>query len=148
MATKKQIAANRRNALKSTGPRTESGKAVSRLNALRHGLRAKAAIVSAESLHELSQIRALFLHSFPPETPEQARLVERMACARWHLLNWQRVETQFLAESADLDPLRQARTLDRLNQRQGRYQRAFMTAYREHQRATGATPLPESRPAA
>lgn len=40
MATPAQIAANRRNALKSTGPRTAAGKARSRMNALKHGLRA------------------------------------------------------------------------------------------------------------
>ena len=38
MASKKQIEANRRNAARSTGPRTEQGKARARMNARRHGL--------------------------------------------------------------------------------------------------------------
>ena len=39
MASPAQIAANRRNALRSTGPRTASGKAQSKGNAFKHGLR-------------------------------------------------------------------------------------------------------------
>ncbi len=38
MATAAQIAANQRNALKSTGPRSEKGKQMSSVNARRHGL--------------------------------------------------------------------------------------------------------------
>jgi hypothetical protein len=38
MATAKQIAANRRNSQRSTGPRTAAGKEISSRNALRHGL--------------------------------------------------------------------------------------------------------------
>ena len=41
MTTAKQIAANRRNAAKSTGPRTPAGKLRAKVNALKHGLAAK-----------------------------------------------------------------------------------------------------------
>ena len=40
MTSERKIAANRNNAKKSTGPRSSAGRAVSRLNALRHGLAA------------------------------------------------------------------------------------------------------------
>ena len=40
MATDKQIAANRRNAQKSTGPRTDETKEISKGNAWKHGLAA------------------------------------------------------------------------------------------------------------
>jgi hypothetical protein len=43
-----QIEANRRNALRSTGPRTPAGKQASRLNALRHGLRASEVIIPGQ----------------------------------------------------------------------------------------------------
>lgn len=36
--TEKQLTANRRNALRSTGPRTAKGRAVSRMNAMKHGI--------------------------------------------------------------------------------------------------------------
>ena len=38
----KQLAANRRNAQKSTGPKTPEGRAVSKMNALKHGILSKA----------------------------------------------------------------------------------------------------------
>jgi len=41
MATDRQIAANRKNAQKSTGPKTPEGRAAVRLNGVKHGLTAK-----------------------------------------------------------------------------------------------------------
>ena len=49
MATPNQSAANRRNAQKSTGPRTPQGRAASRLNALKHGLTACHLVLPTES---------------------------------------------------------------------------------------------------
>jgi hypothetical protein len=49
MASDRQISANRANALKSTGPRTDTGKANSAQNALTHGLTAQAALLRNEN---------------------------------------------------------------------------------------------------
>jgi len=152
MATEKQIAANRRNALKSTGPRTPRGKAFTRLNALRHGLRAAAGIPRGASLKELNQIRRRFVRCCQPQTAEQARLVEQMATARWQWLYWQRhwqmTKTGILGEAFGAGPAGRVALLDRFSQCQARYGRAFMKASREFERSARANPQPESCSAA
>ena len=46
MASSRQIAANRANAKRSTGPKTEQGKARSRMNAWKHGLTAEDIVIA------------------------------------------------------------------------------------------------------
>jgi hypothetical protein len=58
MATEAQIAANQRNAERSTGPRTDEGKARSRANALKHGLASESADVAAGHSPEFEDRRA------------------------------------------------------------------------------------------
>jgi hypothetical protein len=48
----KQIAANRRNAQKSTGPQTPAGRAVSKMNALKHGILSKEVVVRGRCIKE------------------------------------------------------------------------------------------------
>jgi hypothetical protein len=53
-----QIEANRRNALKSTGPRTKAGKQASRCNAVRHGLTAETVISALEDANDYKAFRS------------------------------------------------------------------------------------------
>src|SRR5580700_2029926 len=87
--SKKQIAANRANAARSTGPRTEEGKARSRLNSLKHGLLATEAVSAAL---EGEPERAAFDHLadrvenyYLPQGPVEEILVEKIAIATWRL---------------------------------------------------------------
>src|SRR5262245_43755699 len=66
MSSEKQIAANRANAARSTGPNTNSGKARSRMNAWKHGLRAEKVVIAGEDA-------------------EESLLVERLAHYAWRM---------------------------------------------------------------
>jgi hypothetical protein len=145
MATEKQIAANRRNSLKSTGPRTLRGKAAIRLNNLRHGLQSTADILPGQDLKELNQIRDEYLRSCKPQTPEQRGLLEQMASAEWHLLYWQRTETELFAAALDAVPMPPMAVFDRISQRQVRYERAYQNASEQFNRLTRGK-APASRP--
>jgi len=57
MTSFRQIEANRCNALKSTGPRSEAGKRVSRRNAVRHGLTAETVIGTLEDADDYRHSR-------------------------------------------------------------------------------------------
>ena len=85
MATQRQIAANRRNSRNSTGPRSAEGKAVSRFNALKHGIDAKAQCIPGESIAALDQLAAEYHTRYAPVTPEERALVDTLVSAEWEL---------------------------------------------------------------
>ena len=67
MATQRQIEANRENARKSTGPKTEAGKAVSSANALRHGLTAeRLVLLLAEDGDSFERLRESVIADLAP----------------------------------------------------------------------------------
>ena len=72
-----RLAANRANALKSTGPRTDEGKERSRANALKHGL--CAAVVVAEDPELLTQRTVEWYEAIKPQTQVQSWLVDKIA---------------------------------------------------------------------
>ena len=85
MATEKQIAANRRNALKSTGPRSINGKARSRLNATRHGLTASSALLPDEDRAAFDDLVAGLYEHYQPRGDLERHLVDLIAAYLWRL---------------------------------------------------------------
>jgi hypothetical protein len=79
----KRVEANRRNAKRSTGPRTRAGKARSSQNAMRHGLLAKRTLLAGESEEELALLRRGMRHSLKPVGEFEEELVEKMVSAVW-----------------------------------------------------------------
>src|ERR1019366_7398116 len=74
-----QINANRENAKKSTGPRTDEGKAASSRNRLLHGLRANKPILLDEAPAEFLLLIHAHLDRFQPVGPGEEKLVLRLA---------------------------------------------------------------------
>jgi hypothetical protein len=85
MTSFKQFEANRRNALKSTGPITEEGKHGSRLNAVRHGLTAETVIGSLEDAEDYQAFEAAVIADYDADTAVQRELVLRLASILWRL---------------------------------------------------------------
>ena len=95
MATRKQRAANRRNAQLSTGPRTPEGKAAVRLNALKHGLTAENAVISLEDQEAFDELLSSFLDDLQPSGPLETALVHQAVMAQWRLVRCRGIETGF-----------------------------------------------------
>ena len=85
-----RISANRRNAQKSTGPRTEEGKSRSRANALKHGLCASAVV--PESLELIAQRSREFFDTLKPQNEVHVWMVDQAAVASIRIERCQRIE--------------------------------------------------------
>jgi len=85
MTTFRQIEANRRNAPKSTGPKTETGKEQSRCNAVRHGLTAETVIGLLEDAEDYRQFEAAVIGDYNAQSAVERELVLRLASVLWRL---------------------------------------------------------------
>lgn len=85
MASNKQLAANRQNARRSTGPRSPGGKARSCLNSRKHGLTAKTLIIVGENAGDFDGLRAELLEQHEAQSALEIELVERLAGILWRL---------------------------------------------------------------
>jgi len=93
MVSDKQLEANRRNAQRSTGPRTPEGKEAVRFNSLKHGLRAEACdVLPNEDPERFAAGLDAWQRSFPPTNEAGAQLVHRAAVVSWRLDRAERYE--------------------------------------------------------
>ena len=93
MPTQAQLAANRRNARKSTGPKTDAGKAATSHNAMRHGLRAKDFVCEHERGAEYAEFAAAMYGDLAPADTVEAQLVDRIVICSWRLQRMSLAET-------------------------------------------------------
>ena len=101
MTSPKQIDANRRNALKSTGPITPEGKDRSRCNAVRHGLTAETVIAVLENSEDYEAFEAAVISDYNAETAVERQLVLRLASTLWRLRRATGMETAILDSATE-----------------------------------------------
>src|SRR3974377_68587 len=103
MSSLKQIEANRRNALKSTGPTTPEGKERSRCNAVRHGLTAETVIAALEDAEDYQAFQAAVTADYGAESAVERELVLRLASVLWRLRRATGIEAALFEKAMD-DP--------------------------------------------
>lgn len=81
--TARQLAANRANARKSTGPRTRQGKLRSAYNRLEHGLAAATVVLPGEDAERFDWLRQETMEIFAPANAAETQLASLFAAAQW-----------------------------------------------------------------
>jgi hypothetical protein len=110
MTSFRQIAANRRNASKSTGPTTDEGKQRSRCNAVRHGLTAETVVGALEDAEDYRAFETAITADYDAQSAVERELVLRLASLLWRLRRVTTMETGLFEIQADhLSELRKER---------------------------------------
>jgi hypothetical protein len=89
---------NRRNAQRSTGPKTAEGKAKARLNALKHGLRAEEFALPGEDQEELKRLTDEWVEYYQPRSPGERAVLDRCVYATVQLNRCTRYHQEAVAE--------------------------------------------------
>ena len=97
MSSPSRTEINRANARHSTGPKTETGKRQSSLNALRHGLTGQIVVMPAEDLQAYQLHLKSFTDEYHPQGATEAHLVQAIADTSWRLNRVAALETNLLS---------------------------------------------------
>jgi hypothetical protein len=152
MASPAQIAANRANALLSTGPATPEGKAAVRLNAVKYGIHAESLVIPGEDPEEFAALIAELENTWHPHDAVEHQFVEQLATDSWRLNRLRNAEAKVW--DTGLDALEQkSAVLDRVSRMIDRLQRSIrqitrdldrIQALRSKEQAKSATPHPRA----
>lgn len=104
MTSEAQITANRRNAEKSTGPKTEEGRAVAARNSLQHGLTAQKIVCFDEKWQDFLSAHEALRDALAPGDAVEEQLVERIALCAWRLRRASRAEADMINAYRDPKP--------------------------------------------
>src|SRR5271169_1647713 len=97
MISEKQLAANRGNALLSTGPTSEAGRNRSRMNALRHGLTGQVTTMTDEDRAAHDQFSNALIKDLAPEGAMEVQFAQRVATDSWRLNRISAIEDNLFA---------------------------------------------------
>ena len=81
--TEKQVIANIANAQKSTGPTTDTGKAVVSRNALKHGVRSQRLLLDHEDPNEYQSLHLGLINTLKPVGLLEHELIDKIAAILW-----------------------------------------------------------------
>src|SRR4029079_6896784 len=101
MTSLKQIEANRRNALKSAGPRSEEGKQRASRNALRHCLTAETVLNPLEDPEDYKLFEEAIAAEYDAESAVERELVLRLASLLWRLRRASSIEATLFELAAE-----------------------------------------------
>jgi len=104
MISEKQLTANRENAKKSTGPKTEETKKIVSQNALRHGLTGQVTLMPDEDRTAHDNFCAAIVASLAPEGALEIQLAQAIAEDNWRANRGRAVETNLFALGAFCPP--------------------------------------------
>jgi len=156
MVSEKKRIANRQNAQKSTGPRTEQGKRKARQNSTTHGLFCQSLLLPHDDPIIFHTLRDSYLLALKPQNLPELQLVDQIVSAVWRLRRAQDAEdllhvharndyvtSKSLKNDSDSDPVSAVASseayfddhlsnqLDRIAKHEQRYQRIIHRCYRE-----------------
>jgi hypothetical protein len=141
-------AANRRNASKSTGPKTQEGKRRSSKNALVIGVFSNEVLIPGDDVEQFRKFRMALCNDLQPEGAAEYLLVENMICAAWRLRRLAAVEAGLFARGLrEQDPenrreamafFREDEMLGKLTRYEAALNRTLYRAYHEFERRQAA----------